>query len=432
MNWKTVLVATLLVFRVGATQPTPVSQSIDTQDRQLFTESISPILKGSPWISNPYDSAHTLMMPMHAAFLLGERPWQKEFSDMFGRMVESGPDWHNAAPLYRLQFTFLVSRYAALAYQTGNRDTLPPKLVPWLFSEFNWWWTQAPILRSGGPAFKGERDKLAWLLVKEKTPLSYIKLWYDQDWFIQGIAANIHCIERLAPYAIKDPRVAEAMSLTTQVFKSETQSTTDGGIIFQPGVWRDYPDFAYSAYQQKGKGLRPNPSVSGSWDSSHSLRLPAIILSFVNAFPPDSQDRRFYEGIRSRLENQVRLHVFVPPTPEFKAWRAKNFMDGSNGLYRWGKMGLGPDAGFGPYELSGSITLGWWAMLGSPWIQRVYLEQTTLIPYQPNVVATYDAVTIAQTGKSAWMDPRSSTSLQRELCVRLAGQIPSGAYTSAH
>lgn len=48
-------------------------------------------------------------------------------------------------------------------------------------------------------------------------------------------------------------------------------------------------------------------------------------------------------------------------------------MDGSNGvLYRWNYSSLGEGKEYGPYELSGTFTIGWWTFLGTDRVKEIY------------------------------------------------------------
>lgn len=420
------VVATFLLLAPTAPQePGAVftANKFDAMDRYLWDQSYAYNVRATPWVNNPYDAAHELMIPLHAAFLLNDSALQREFADMFRRMLASGPDWGKASTLDRLQFTYFVGRFAALASQTGHRDVVPDGLVSWLRKEFGAWWTERTVLRTNGPPFSGERDRLRWILTPGPNNPSYLKLFYDQDWYVLALAADLRTINRLAKVTQPDPALTEAQELADSTFRQFSQLTADGGLVLQPGVWRDYPDYAYSGHSAKGADLPRKPGATGSWDSSHSMRLAAILLSLATSEAPGSTGRQHYINLIGRLRTQLEKYVFVPPSPAFPAWRLNNYMDGTNGLYRWHKTQQGSFEGDGPYELSSSLTLGWWSLLGGSWIEKVYLDQMKVIPYSKEIAAFYDPSSVATRGKSELSDRHSSFSRERELIVRLAAKV---------
>jgi len=50
----------------------------------------------------------------------------------------------------------------------------------------------------------------------------------------------------------------------------------------------------------------------------------------------------------------------------------KNFMCGHNGYYRWNYQTHEEGTGYGPYQLSGTFTLGWWSLLGGTDLADLY------------------------------------------------------------
>jgi hypothetical protein len=76
------------------------------------------------------------------------------------------------------------------------------------------------------------------------------------------------------------------------------------------------------------------------------------------------------------------------PTESFRGVRMTNFMDGENGVYRYGYPTQGAGRGFGPYQLSGSFNIGWWAFVGTA-ADPFYSAQLALLPFESAVVAEY-------------------------------------------
>jgi hypothetical protein len=76
------------------------------------------------------------------------------------------------------------------------------------------------------------------------------------------------------------------------------------------------------------------------------------------------------------------------PDTDFRGLRMTNFMDGENGVYRYGYPTQGAGNGFGPFELSGSVNLGWWSFLGSA-TSPAYAAQKASMPFVEDVIRLY-------------------------------------------
>ena len=64
-------------------------------------------------------------------------------------------------------------------------------------------------------------------------------------------------------------------------------------------------------------------------------------------------------------------------------------MNGRNGIYRWSYHSLGHDQGYGPYELSGTLILGWWPFLPGPRIRQLYRDLAAEFPLPDAVLDLY-------------------------------------------
>jgi hypothetical protein len=124
-------------------------------------------------------------------------------------------------------------------------------------------------------------------------------------------------------------------------------------------------------------------------DASHSHRSPLWLRSLAGGAPGGSPERAYYRALARSLEEQFFARVLEPPSPEFDAWRIRNFMDGRNGLYRWGYPSLGPEEGYGPYELSGTLLHGWWAFLPGDRTRRLYRDLSQRFPLSDRSLAIY-------------------------------------------
>ena len=81
--------------------------------------------------------------------------------------------------------------------------------------------------------------------------------------------------------------------------------------------------------------------------------------------------------------------MLVKPSPEFAGYRLRNYMDGENGLYRWGYKQFGPDQGYGPYELSFALLSSWWGFLPGPRARELFANVAKEFPLSPQLLQVY-------------------------------------------
>jgi hypothetical protein len=74
--------------------------------------------------------------------------------------------------------------------------------------------------------------------------------------------------------------------------------------------------------------------------------------------------------IQRGLSIQFRQKVLVMPDGQFPYYRLNNYMDGTNGLYRWNYSGR--KSATLPYGNSGTIYLGWWGFLPDQNLKAIY------------------------------------------------------------
>ena len=113
------------------------------------------------------------------------------------------------------------------------------------------------------------------------------------------------------------------------------------------------------------------------------------LRSFIEAFPPLSPDRLYYEELLSGLEIQFMEKVIVAPDSTFGAYRTNNFMDGRNGVYRYSYYTAGTGKGYGPYAISAGLYYGWWTFLNTDRVREVYNWMQDRYPLSPSIVTAY-------------------------------------------
>jgi len=361
------------------------------REHQLWKKTVEPYLQVPLWRTGYiYDAGHFLMVPLHAAFQLKELSWQRQFSSHFGRFAEAYPREIAAGRLNRLQYFYLLSRFMSLAWQTGNHHLIPPALPDIVLEKIQRLWSGEPAWQWGRPPFPGGmRERLSWKLWQKTSRRSYYRAIIDEELYLFAIAADV-CFCRRMQGGCVPAFINEILGVAYEVFQQRVKWLPDGGWLFQTGVWDDYPDYAYAGCLEKKKELQPSTVHDVATDSSHSHRFPLWLSSLAAADSSSAGSRKnYYVKLRQGMARQFFLKVLLPPTAEFPAFRLNNYMDGGNGIFRWNYPTQGAGRGYGPYELSGTLLLGWWTFLQTAEIRDVYRDIVRQFPLPAAVAALY-------------------------------------------
>jgi hypothetical protein len=399
-----------------------VAQS--AQDREHWASDVAPLLKTPIWNKDQAaDATAVLIVPIHAAFALGEESWQRQLGDAFAAALRNRRDIATGR-LHRLQFLWMAARFVAVATEAKKPDRIPAGLPDFLESEFERFWAREPAWQWGSPELPGIKARIRYKLDRAPRTPSYYGVILDEDQYVLALASDLRGYRRAT--GIATPRQAmldEAYDLAREVYRARGEFQADGGWLFDKGYWTDFPDFAHAGRDRPETG--PPKKVPGiAADSSHSHKFPAWLTSHIFGSEPGSRAReRFQEMIRG-LERQLFTHVIKPPSPDFPGYRATNFMDGRNGLYRWDIASEGfAGTGYGPYELSGTLTLGWWALIGSERTRALYEGILATFPLEPAVIRAYLGP-IRPGGKDPAVELPESYRRLRPLLCSLAAKLP--------
>ena len=191
----------------------------------------------------------------------------------------------------------------------------------------------------------------------------YSRKYYSviNDSILYGLAilCNLSYLAKETIGQISDSMM-EAARLSKELLSSPytIQETEKGGWLFQPGVWTDHPDYAYAGNETITPNVQAKTRDDIPWDSSHSIRIAALLDSFYR----DQNDEAGQELFRVRQEQlATQLIEYVLKRVDGK-WLATTFMDGTNGVYRYEYHEEG--VGLESYRLSIFLLLGWWTLLG--------------------------------------------------------------------
>lgn len=415
-------IALLQPMSLAGSQASPTGGAqTDAREEALWAANVTPYLAKPLWQNTGrYDATHLLMVPMHAAFKLRNPEWQHQFFDHFSKfLLSSPPDTFSVGnELSWLQYDYLASQFLALA--AASHAPIPPRLPDLLGRQIQAIWTVRPAGQWTRSQFSSMKEQLLWKLARRTVPKSYYRAITDHEQYVFTIAADLATYEKTTGTRHSwSSTVDDILSTAREAYTQRVEWQADGGWLFQPGVWTDHPDFLYAGQPQKVVGMKPAPLPDVAEDASHSLRRPLWIVSLLHA-ARDSKEAAYYARLLKGLEKQFYVHVLVPPTLDFPAYRTKNWMDGRNGVFRWNYQHRGPTWGYGPYELSGSFRLGWWAFLGSKRVSAAYADQARRYPLPPLVLSTYDPNSPAAALRNG---PNRQREGFYELIARLASRL---------
>lgn len=364
----------------AACQASPVEE----RERELWKAHMRTYLEQSLWKGeSAYDAGAVLMVPAQAAFQFGEAAWQTDLGSFFTRVVA---DKKGLAPtaLYRLQFLFMASRVVLAAQKAGKLDKLPPGLPGLLVDEVLAYWERRPAWQWNRSDFPSMKDRVQWKLDQTGTNPSYLRAIVDDELFVFGIAANMVAAMDAGAKADRRANLERIVEQAHRVFSIRGSTTTAGGWVFDAGVWSDEPDHAYAGVRSKEAARGPRKVSGLVRDSSHAHRWPVVLRSLVAG--GGAARRASFQAMLDGLQRQFVAKVLVAPSPDFPAYRMANYMDGGNGLFAYDP---GSGHGYGPYELSGTLTLGWWSAVGGDRVKSAYAEIAKSFPLPPKVIRLY-------------------------------------------
>lgn len=402
-----------------------IDRSIRASVETIWERTVRPYLADPLWADrDAYDAGHYLMVPLHAAFYLDRPAWQDQFANYAHRFVSTGYDELSEPPNRetRLQHMYVLSRFAVLAASFDRQGMIPTGLLDLLYDEVHSKWALEPAWQWARDPFPGGmRERLHWKLDTPRPEHSFWRAIIDEEFPLFAIASDLLAYERLTGFRHQHSSVmVEIAAMTSRVFDQEAVWASDGTWVFQPGVWTDHVDYAYAGRSVKSRSLEPAPVEGIAPDTSHSHRYPLWLYSYQVGSPSGGDQ---FLNFRRGLSRQFFMRVAVPPSEAFPAYRTTNYMDGRNGLYRWEYATQGPDNGYGPYEVSGTMLLGWWIFLGTEPACEMYAQLSDSFPLPQDVLRTYVGPNTSRDRHPLVADPASYTNGFRELIVRLAAQL---------
>lgn len=311
-----------------------------------------------------YNATHYLLVPMYYAYLSNDDKKINDFKSLFESFTKNIE--LPKSRLNRLQWLYFTSNYLSLKTYIKNDFTeSDEKILDMLVQELEKDWYYRSFLHWEKKPFIGERTRVDYILTNKNPRFSYYTAFFDQDQFILGIASDLKYIYDKRNLQSEDPKnykmLNEIISKGSTIIKRKGSFTPEGGWLFQVGTWQDHNDYKYSGNAQLNDSLMPKTLPNVAEDSSHSHRMPLVLRSLYRA-TGDEEIKSIINGYAYQFN-----HIMI--ARDYKICHTNeiflnNFTDGRNGVYRYNyNKNTNRQNGYGPYELSGILLVGWYSFL---------------------------------------------------------------------
>jgi len=391
------LFLSLFTLCLGAQMPTDA----------LWAKTMAPLLQQPLWDDlHAYDAGDYLMVPQAWAFRSrGTQEEQTELSLFWVRWQLLGSPVP-ADHLTRLQFLYAASQHMRLNPARGRG------LRGILGAHIQVLWATAPAIQWEHASFNGIKARTVYKLSLTNPRKSYFRAFTDEDFFLFAIAADLRAYDRAHAYS-SDP-VLEEIGAMTRIVCNRAFLPYEDKLYMQPGVWTDHPDYAYAGHESIYPGMLPVKLADVSPDISHQHRVPLWLRSFGDGDPDAAS---YYADLRHRLAGAFFGACLEKSGPFL---RTTNFLDGRNGVYRFGYATTN-GSGYDAWQLSGTMTSGWWAFLGDSRCKGMHQRLAAQFPLSDDALKCY-----VGPGTTRVQDPlcaQGYTNGFRELLCRLAGEL---------
>lgn len=397
--------------------------AVTDHENDLFKKNIGLYLTRDSWNDSlAYLHGHFYMVPLHAAFLLDDKDWQNQFEAHYKRLVAVPRSQLCQNPLSRLQYLYTATRFLALSAQAGRQSPVNAPLTKYLSDEIVDRWENQDAIGFDIPHFHGVKERIEHKLTLVNPAKSYYAAITDEEAFLFAEAADLLYVEKKT--GAKNPlhgTLQEIVRTGNQVYH-DRGSFEGKGWLFDVGKWTDHPDLVYAGNKEITFGMVQKKVSDITMDTSHFHRFALFVTSMRNSYDPGSGDYKYFDRIRTALAYQLNKVVLKKPDAKFSGYRLTNFMNGMNGVYRYGSASdVGADKGYGPYELSGTFLIGWWSFLGDPDVDKAYADIAGMFPLSEDILRVYQGPTYAAPPRKdkSWYENGLA-----ELFASLGGKMP--------
>lgn len=373
----------LLLVSCKPSSSTSKSNKIDS----LWEVTVNRLLEDDLWTDDyKYDSSHVLMLPMQYAFSnhsSENRAKQVQFHNFFQRNFGSIDEVVETSILHNTQYIYFMTRYLNHSNTSQYWTNEHEEALNFITNYVIYLWLEHPAWAWGHPSFSGMKERLIWKLNNQTPELSYYRAIVDDQLFLFGISAEL--IKLYNSRGIQpDVTLSDIIKHAELTFKQEIEYLEKGKWLLQRGVWTDHPNHQYAGHLELVYDLDISPDPNTTRDSSHGHRYPLILTSLRDAANLDSHEYLYYSSLIKGLtllfeENILNTHLTNLGVPTMN-----NYMDGHNGIFVYRPEQYGDKLGYGPNELSGTLTLSWYSFLNSNLLKQQMRE--TKFPIKDNAL----------------------------------------------
>lgn len=190
----------------------------------------------------------------------------------------------------------------------------------------------------------------------------------------------------------------EINTAASELYYAGATPTKDGGWLLQPGKWKDHPDHLYAGHKSVPSNpicanpnskdprcnLTPMPVDGLGMDVSHFLaKWPIYLIAYQDASYDNQSRKDFFQQLLSGIEIQLFNYV-IKPQKSRPYYLLTNYMDGTNGVYRWNYSNRGKNWGYNAFQLSNTPCYSSIALINnSDRIRELYKRIYQSLPYTP-------------------------------------------------
>lgn len=332
-----------------------------------------------------YNDAELLIVPLYASFCMKEdSKYLDQFNAYFNNAEDDIADLledKNIAVLNKLNYVYFISNYILLSNKRENKvsHTLVDKCYDFIMNT-----VELPAWNWNMDDFDNMRDRITYKISEAKPQYSYQKAITDEDLFVLVTANNLLPYYKNAGDTNKTKKLKELGDLTKQVIYKRFEYNGNH-YAFQKGAWSDHRDYLYANYTDIEENMKPFSNKEIEEDTSHYSRMP-LMLQNIACVTEDKNYKAKLETILNVNSIYFQKEILVNPSNESRIYRLMNYMNGSNGLYRWNYNGRGKDYAHKPYSLSKQLYTGKYVFFSSE-MQDIYKKIAGTFPLTLNEVS---------------------------------------------
>lgn len=366
-----------------------INEGLNYMDVDMLWEEVMQVyLNDALWIERDiYDAGHNLMVPIHAAFKKGNEVWISDINQHFESFIDNYNIENKIVLLNKLHYYYAASRYLSLLVEYDHplkehhyqlADMLKDEVTKQWLEENSWHWSH--------DGFIGMKERLNYKLGLTEPRFSFDRAIIDEELFLVSIASDLKYFYQKINQ--NHPVLKDINEYGQKIFIDEGQLVDEGGWLFQKNVWKDHRDFSYSGYEsiEEIKDGKRKVRDFIYIDSSHGTRFPLQIYSVMKA-TDELEQKELLQTIRKNFEIQF-WDKIVTKKEESNYFVINNFLDGSNGVYRY-DYETNKGTGYGPHSLSGILMIGWYNFLNTERVSDIYEEIAMQFPISEEVYSKY-------------------------------------------